>query len=184
MSMSRQVALLRGINNAGKSTRVAMSDLRVLFEELGFREVQTLLNSGNVVFSARSGCSNSSARIQKALASKLKLTPRVIVLSADDIAATVHDNPFSRVATNPSHLLVIIPGLPTGLRQLQPLLKQRWAPESFAIGSRAAYLWCANGVAKSPLWLAVDRALERTGTARNITTMTKLMTAVGNGPDD
>ncbi len=40
---------------------------------------------------------------------------------------------------------------------------------------RVAYLWCANGVAKSPLWAAVERALERSGTARNIATFTKVI---------
>ena len=45
------VALLRGVNNAGNSPRVAMEDLRELFEQMGFRDVRTLLNSGNVVFS-------------------------------------------------------------------------------------------------------------------------------------
>jgi uncharacterized protein (DUF1697 family) len=44
------VALLRGVNNAG-ARRVAMADLRSLFEQLGFGDVRTLLNSGNVVFS-------------------------------------------------------------------------------------------------------------------------------------
>jgi len=48
---SRQVALLRGVNNIGAARRVAMADLRVLFEGLGFRDVRTLLNSGNVVLS-------------------------------------------------------------------------------------------------------------------------------------
>ena len=48
---ARYVALLRGVNNAGLGARVAMADLRAIFEGLGFREVRTLLNSGNVVFS-------------------------------------------------------------------------------------------------------------------------------------
>jgi uncharacterized protein (DUF1697 family) len=177
--MVRQVALLRGINNAAKGTRVAMADLRAVFEGLGFRDVRTLLNSGNVVFSAPDqGCAAWAARIEKALASTLRLTVPVTVLSAEEVAATVRDNPFARVATNPSHLLVGVPLLPSGLRRLEPLLKERWTPEQLALGSRAAYLWCANGVAKSPLCAAVDRALERLGTARNITTMTKLLAAV------
>lgn len=47
---SRHVALLRGVNNIGMARRVSMADLRSLFESLGFRDVRTLLNSGNVVF--------------------------------------------------------------------------------------------------------------------------------------
>jgi uncharacterized protein (DUF1697 family) len=50
----RLVALLRGVNNIGAANRVAMADLRALVEDLGFRDVRTLLNSGNVVFSTPS----------------------------------------------------------------------------------------------------------------------------------
>jgi uncharacterized protein (DUF1697 family) len=85
------------------------------------------------------------------------------------------------VATNPSRLLVVVLREPSDRRRLQPLLRQRWAPEVLAVGSRVAYLWCARGVGKSPLWPKVDRALERSGTARNLRTMTKLMALV-DGP--
>jgi uncharacterized protein (DUF1697 family) len=176
------IALLRGVNNAGTGSRVAMADLRALFEGLGFRDVRTLLNSGNVVFSAPAkGRGDVRARIEKALASSLGLTSPVIILSADELTAAVRDNPLSHVATNPSYLLVLVPQARSDLGQLKPLLKKRWAPEVLAVGNRVAYLWCANGVAKSPLWGAVDRALERTGTARNIATLTKAAALV-EGP--
>src|SRR5262249_1161298 len=148
----------------------------------GFRDVRTLLNSGNVVFSAPAGRRESlAAQIEKALVAKLGVTVPVTVLAADEVAAAVRENPFYKMATNPSLLLVVVPLAPSGLKLLKPLLKQRWTPETFALGSRVAYLWCAGGVAKSPLWAAVERALERSGTARNIATMTKLMTACGVG---
>jgi uncharacterized protein (DUF1697 family) len=176
------IALLRGLNNVGTARRVAMADLRALFEGLGFRHVRTLLNSGNVVFSVPTGGrGDARARIENALASKLELTSPVIILSADEVTAAVRDNPLSGVATNPSHLLVIVPEASSGLGRLQPLLKKRWAPEVLALGDRVAYLWCANGVAKSPLWAAVDRALERRGTARNIATLTKAVALI-EGP--
>lgn len=95
------------------------------------------------------------------------------MLSADEVVEAVRDNPLSHVATNPSHLLVLVPQAPADLARLKPLLKEQWEPEALALGSRVAYLWCANGVAKSPIWAAVDRALERTGTVRNISTLTK-----------
>lgn len=62
--------------------------------------------------------------------------------------------------------------------RLKPLLKKPWHPEALALGKRVAHIWCANGVAESTLWPAVDRALERTGTARNMATMTKLLALV------
>ena len=159
-----------------------MAELRVLFEGLGFRDVRTLLNSGNVIFSApNKGHGGVLARIEKGLASTLGLTAPVTVLSDQEVAAAVRNNPFSGVSTNPSRLLVVVPRTRSDQGRLRPLLKERWAPEALALGSRVAYLWCANGVAKSPLWAAVERALERSGTARNMATMTKLMKMVA-GP--
>jgi uncharacterized protein (DUF1697 family) len=173
---ARHVALLRGVNNAGNSPRVSMADLRALFEGLGFRDVSTLLNSGNVVFSARRG--DVQGRIAKALAARLGLKVPVIVLGGPEVIAAVRDNPLAGVAANPSWLLVVVLRSPADGRRLRPLLARRWAPERLAVGRRVAYLWCAKGVAKSPLWAAVDRALERSGTARNIATMTKLAALV------
>jgi uncharacterized protein (DUF1697 family) len=178
----RYVALLRGVNNAGNSPRVAMADLKRLFLRLGFTDVCTLLNSGNVVFSAatrRQG--DLLARIKTALAAQLGLTVPVALLSSDEVAAAVGENPFARRATDPSRLLVVVPLARSGVEQLRPLLKQRWTPEALGVETRAAYLWCARGVAKSPLWAAVERALGREGTARNIATMTKLL-ALAEGP--
>src|SRR5215470_17731366 len=97
---AKYVALLRGVNNVG-ARRVAMADLRALFEGLGFRDVRTLLNSGNVIFSApKKGRGDLRARIEKALASKLGLSCLVIILSTDEVTAAVQDNPLSSVATN------------------------------------------------------------------------------------
>jgi uncharacterized protein (DUF1697 family) len=173
---ARYVALIRGINNAGPSRRVAMAELRGLFEGLGFHDVRTLLNSGNVIFSAP-GCTRGEvrARIEKELDSRLGLCVPVLVLSRQDVAAAVRNNALSGVATNPSRLLVVVPRRRSDVGRLRPLLKEQWAPEALALGNRVAYLWCANGVAKSPLCAAVDRALERSGTARNIATFTKIM---------
>jgi uncharacterized protein (DUF1697 family) len=180
---ARYVALIRGVNNIGTANRVAMADLRVLFERLGFRDVRTLLNSGNVIFSAPSkGRADVLARIEKRLASKLGITSPVTVLSGQEVAAAVRGNPFSDISTNPSHLLVVVPRTRSDQRRLRPLLEEQWAPEALGVGRRVAYLWCANGVAKSPLWAAVDRTLQRSGTARNIATFTKLMALVEGLP--
>lgn len=176
---ARYVALLRGVNNIGTAARVPMADLREMFIGLGLRDVRTLLNSGNVVFSApKSGRAALRGRIEAALAVNLRRRVTVILLSEREVVSVVRDNPFADVSTNPSDLLVIVPRVRAQLANVRPLLRKRWAPEKLALGPRVAYLWCANGVAKSPLWSAVDRALERSGTARNIATFTKALAHV------
>ena len=174
------VALLRGVNNIGAGRRVAMVDLRGLFERLGFRDVRTVLNSGNVVFSTPTrGRAEVLARIEKALSARLGLRTPVIVLSGREVAAAVCDNPFTRVATSPSLLLLVVPRERRDLERLRPLLKDKFSPEALALGTRVAYVWCANGVPRSPLWAAVDRALGRTGTVRNIGTFARAAALLG-----
>lgn len=159
-----------------------MADLRGLFGRLGFGEVRTLLNSGNVVFSAPQESSASlGSRIQQALTSELGIVVPVILLPGREIAVAVREDPFATVANDLSRYLVVVLHTPADRRRLTPLLTSRWGSERFAIGRRVAYLWCADGIADSELWPKVDRALERRGTARNMRTMMKLLALVEDG---
>lgn len=175
----RRVALLRGIN-VGRAKRIAMADLRALVEDLGYEEVRTLLNSGNVVFTVPSSKhGDPAARIEKAIASQLGVSARVTVLTAAEVDAAVRDNPLSEVADNPSRLLVMALADSKARTQLKPLLKQPWKPEAIALGKRVAYLWCPRGVIDSKLATAVSRVLGDAGTARNMATMAKLQALTG-----
>jgi uncharacterized protein (DUF1697 family) len=150
-----RVALLRGVNITATSTRVAMSDLRELFEGLGFRNVRTLLNSGNIVFSTGSKSGDVLGRIEKALAARVGRALPVVVLTGDEVVAAVEGNPLGACREPVVAARRRSQGPADGAR-LKPLLKQRWTPEKLAVGERVAYLWCAKGVAKSPLGAAVD----------------------------
>jgi uncharacterized protein (DUF1697 family) len=175
----RLVALLRGVNNIGSTHRVSMADLRGLVEGLGCQDVTTLLNSGNVVFSApRDWRRDAAARIETELASSAGVACQVAVLSRDEVATALRANPFAGSAVDPSRLLVVVPRRPHDLARLEPLLGRRWGREALALGRRVAYVWCAQGVAESALWPAVDRTLERSGTARNLRTMKKILAAL------
>jgi uncharacterized protein (DUF1697 family) len=173
---NRQVALIRGIN-VGRAKRVAMADLRVLVEGLGYEEVRTLLNSGNVVFtSPRAAPGDAAARIEKALTTQLGVSTRVTVLTAKELADAVAENPLLEVANDSSRLLVAVFSNPTDRKKLESLLKQDWAAEVLALGTRVAYLWCPEGILASRLAESVGRALGDAVTTRNWATMLKLNT--------
>ena len=121
------------------------------------------------------------ARIEKALDSRLGLASRVTLLSAKEVATAVHDNPLARRAIHPSHLLVVVPQAPSDLGLLKPLMKNKWTPEALALGSRVAYLWCANGLAKSPLRIAAERVMKQGGTGRNLATLTRVLAVLEGG---
>ena len=170
----RQVALIRGIN-VGKAKRVAMADLRALVESLGYGDVRTLLNSGNVVFTANGAApGEAAARIEDGLATRIGVPARVIVLTAKELAAAVDGNPLGDVATNPSRLFLAVLATPADRKRLEPLAKQDWTPEVLALGTRVAYIWCPDGLLASRLSEAVGRALGDAVTTRNWATMTKL----------
>jgi uncharacterized protein (DUF1697 family) len=168
------VALLRGIN-VGKAKRVAMADLRALLEGLGYGDVRTLLNSGNVVFTAgRTAPDKAAARIEAALTDRLGVSARVTVLTAAELAAAVADNPLLGIASDPARFLIAVLRDPADRTKVLPLTKQDWAPEAVAVGKRVAYLWCADGILASPVAAAVNRALGDGVTARNWATVQKL----------
>ena len=171
----RWIALLRGIN-VGRAKRVAMADLRALIEALGFTEVRTLLNSGNVAFTgARASSPALTRRIEKELVARLGVESRVTVLDADGLAEVTADNPFRDEGVVASRLLVAFFREPdAAAARLAPLLKEDWSPDAFAVGRRAAYLWCAGGILESRLPEALGRALGDTVTTRNWATVTKL----------
>ena len=172
---TRQVALLRGVN-VGRTRRVAMADLRALVEGLGYRQVATLLNSGNVVFTAGGKTAGTSARrIEKALVSQLSVDARVFVLSAAELAVAVAENPLGPIAHDPSRLLIAVTANPSAHARLAPLTRRTWTPDALVIGRRVAYLWCADGLIASRLMQSVSRALGDDVTARNWATMTKLL---------
>lgn len=170
----RQVALIRGIN-VGKAKRVAMADLRALMERLGYGDCRTLLNSGNVIFTAgRESPSRSAARIEQAMFEELGVSAPVTALSAADFSTVVSENPVIEIAENLSRLLVAFLMDPAGRARLEPLTGRDWGAEAFALGSHAAYLWCPEGVLQSRLPEAVERALGKAVTIRNWRTVMKI----------
>jgi uncharacterized protein (DUF1697 family) len=176
----REIALLRGIN-VGKAKRVSMADLKALVERLGYKEVRTLLNSGNVVFTVPAGVKGSAAkRIEEALAAKLKLESRVTGLTAAELDAIVAGNPLLDVATNHSRLMITVLTDPADRALLLPLTKQKWSPDALALGPRVAYQWCVQGALDSPLSQAVGKAMKDKATTRNWATILKLQQLAGS----
>jgi uncharacterized protein (DUF1697 family) len=171
----RRAALLRGVN-VGRAKRVAMPGLRAVFQDLGYGDVRTLLNSGNVVFNvAGKSAADQAGRIERAIADRLGVATTVIVLTANELREAIRENPLAPVADVPSRLLLLALRDAKAAAQLRPLLEERWAPEALAARKRVAYLWCPNGIAVSRLWTAVSRVVGDAGTARNLATMTKLL---------
>lgn len=152
-----------------------MAELRRLVEELGYSDVRTLLNSGNVVFTARANAVRTAAgRIQQAVLDELGVSSKVTVLTAEELGAILDENPIAGLCDNPSRMLIAVFAEGDARSRAASLAEQSWEPEVMAVGRRAAYLWCVNGISAGQLGFAVDKALKTGVTARNLATMRKL----------
>lgn len=81
----RYLAFLRGINISGKN-KIAMANLKKGFEELGFREVKTYLNSGNVIFSSGDGnAERLTGQIESMIESQFGFSIPVFVISKEEL---------------------------------------------------------------------------------------------------
>ena len=175
---TRCVALLRGIN-VGRAKRLDMADLRQLAEALGWRDVSTILVSGNLVFTLPRGTTAlAGEKLQEGLREELGLDTRVVVLAAADVRTVLDEMPFGARADNPSRLLAGAYIMPAARAALAPLAKQDWSPGAFALGTHAAYLWCPDGILAGPLVEAVTRAAKDGLTSRNWRTWGKVGTGV------
>jgi uncharacterized protein (DUF1697 family) len=168
------VGLLRGINVGGKKM-VPMAGLRAAVEELGFRDVRTLMQSGNFVFRSEK---KSAAPIEKLLQSKLMFDADVVVRSAEEWQALVDRNPFPEDAKrDPSHLLVMCFKEP--LVDIDAVRRSIVGRERVHLYGREIYLCYPDGIGTSKLTNAViERAVGARGTARNWNTVVKLLAAV------
>src|SRR4030095_7005719 len=172
--MTRYVALFRGINS-GKAKRIAMADRRALLEALGYRDVSTLLNSGNALFSAAAAPANKvAARIHAAVAQQLRVEARVIVKTSDEIAAMVRGNRLAAHCSDESRLLVAMAEDVKLLATARALVRKDWGEERIHLGKHAAYVWCARGILESPALAALLKGLGGVATTRNWATLRKI----------
>jgi uncharacterized protein (DUF1697 family) len=174
--MTTYVALLRAVN-IGRHNRVAMAQLRQMLVDLGMREVQTLLQSGNAVFQSNAATGASLERLlERAAERQLGVRTAFLVRSAADWTRIMAENPFPREAKrDPGHLLVMpLKQEPArdAVAALQGAIKGR---ELVRASGRCAYLVYPDGVGRSRLTSAViERHLGTRGTGRNWNTVLKL----------
>ena len=166
--MPRQIAFLRGVN-VGGNKRVEMARLRALMEELGYTDVRTYVNSGNVVFS---GPRRSEQHLETAIAKAFGFEVPVVLRSRDELADVVAANPLREIATDPAKHLVVF----CAAKASTDLEPADFAPETFVIRGREVYLWAPGGIGTSPLAkLLAAKSLGDKSTARNWRTVEKLL---------
>jgi uncharacterized protein (DUF1697 family) len=174
--VSTFVALLRAINVAG-TRKVAMADLKAFFEALGFADVRTLLQTGNVVFA---DAARSAATVERTLEAEAKLRlgldTDVFVRTGKDLAAIVRRNPFQAEAKrDPGHLVVQFAKRAPARAEVKALEAAILGPERVRARGQELYVVYPAGIGRSKLTATLmEKKLGTRVTGRNWNTVTKL----------
>ena len=173
--MDTYIALLRGIN-VGGSHMLPMKDLKLLFEKNGCVDVQTYIQSGNVVF--RSEISDAERLAKQVTSAVLKsrgFEPRVLVLTRRVFERAAAGNPFPEAEDNPPsvHLFFLCELARNADVKSMEALKAK--TERFALKGKVLYLHTPDGFGKSKLAARAERLLGVEATARNWRTVTTLL---------
>ena len=161
------VALLRAVN-VGGTGKLPMSDLVAMAEAAGFQRVRTYIASGNLVLESPRPAKQVKAALEEALASYAGKPVGVMVRSAAEMAAVLEANPFPDKAPNHTVVVFLDAAPPDGWRDGLVALEG----EEVRAGARELYIHYAKGIARSKLKLPAAAS----GTARNINTVTRLVT--------
>ncbi len=171
--MSRVAALLRGVNVGGR-VRVPMGDLRVALTGAGLVDVQTLLQSGNVVFEAGTG--DDARLVRRVISKEFGVDVTVIMRTAGQLRSIASKHPMATPDANGSLLHVAFLESKPSSSAVARLEPERFEPDRFTVAGQEVYVSYPNGQGRSKLTLDYfERALGIKGTMRNLNTVNKLV---------
>jgi len=174
--MNTYIALLRGINVGGHN-QVAMADLRDLLTQLGFADVRSLLQSGNLIFGAtRRTAAQLERLLETEAAKRLGLQTDFFIRTAKEWDSVVANNPFQKeAARDPGHLVVMFLKEAPSASAVKALQQAITGREIVRAAGKHLYITYPDGIGRSRLTNAViDKQLETRGTGRNWNTVLKL----------
>jgi uncharacterized protein (DUF1697 family) len=151
-SMYTYISLLRGINVSGQK-KIKMADLKVLYEGLGFANVRTYQQSGNVVFDTHTQDADElAAHIEPRIKQVYGYSVTVFIRQPGDFQRILESNPFvDRPGAQPNRLLVTFLYRQSPEAKLNDLSIPPGTGDEFYIGKREIYLFCPGGYGKSKL---------------------------------
>jgi uncharacterized protein (DUF1697 family) len=170
------ISLLRGIN-VGAHKRIKMDQLRASFEALGFEQVKTYIQSGNVIFKTiKLSPALLSERIEKRILTDFGFPVSVVSRTVDEMAKIVEGNPFlKKRSIDPDKLhIMFLSSAPTATA-LKNFAGITAAPDQSCFFGKELYLYLPNGTAESSLMKSqLDRVLSVVTTTRNWRTVNAL----------
>jgi uncharacterized protein (DUF1697 family) len=178
--MPRYVALLRSVNVAGHG-RIAMNELRASFEGLGYTDVATYIQTGNVLFSTGSKSeANIAGAIEQRLAADFGDAPAVILRTVPELLRIGSASPYPKAGANASRHHVTFLASKPETKVLRALALPPSGRDELVVDGREVYVHTPDGYAETKYTgTFLERRLGVLSTTRNWNTVTKLCELAG-----
>ena len=171
--MPTYIALLRGINVSGQK-KIKMADLRQLLTDAGLDNVQTYLQSGNVVFRSEADAEEAAQKIERCILTHYGYAVEVIITTFAQLQKIVAENPFTSQNTQLLYVTFLAEApIPDQLEKLQT---RDYSPEAFVMRDNIIYILAANGYGRAKLNNNfLEKKLKVAATTRNWKTVNALL---------
>lgn len=172
--MAKWISILRGINVGGKRV-IKMPDLKKLYSNLGFTNVNTIIQSGNVTF--LSDIENSleiKNKIENGILNEFGFEVMAIIFSEDYLTTVLENNPFKNedIKTQYFSFLENVPSDELSKK----LSSETTNSNEVAIEKNIVYVFCPNGYSKTKFNNNyIERSLKVKSTTRNFSTVNKIV---------
>ncbi len=174
--MKTYVSLLRGINVSGQKL-IKMDVLKMLCVELGFEEINTYIQSGNIVFQAKESPSKSiEKRLHDVILKHFGFDVEVFCLEKCDFTEVLKNNPFPEENLKEKEAIYVtfLESVPVE-EKVNLLMEKNNKNEEISYHGKCIYQLCRNGFAKSVFTnQRIEKSLLQKATTRNLTTVKKL----------
>ncbi len=174
--MEKYISLLRGINVSGKNS-IKMEALKTMCTNIGFTNVQTYIQSGNIVFEYKKEKTEILSKLiaQNILATFGHSVP-VLTLAKKDFTTIIENNQFNKdVKKDKNFLHVTILNEKPLQENFNKIIAANYLPDEILLLEKAIYLYCPNGYGNTKLHNSfLENKLKATATTRNWKTMQTL----------
>ncbi|WOJ97358.1 DUF1697 domain-containing protein [Congregibacter brevis] len=171
--MNTYILFLRGVNVGGKNL-LPMKDLRSCLGDAGYANVQTYIQSGNIILDS---AADPAVKVAGVIEKKFGFRPAVMSVTESEFMAAAMQNPFSEEAGNTVHFY-FCPRKPN----LDASKLEKWDANSerYEVHGNVFYLHAPDGIGRSKLVANIDACLGVCGTGRNLNTVRKLQDMLQN----
>ena len=173
--MPRYVAFLRGIN-LGSTNKVSMPRLRELTEGLGYTDVTTYINSGNLILTGSDPAATVEQRLARAIADELGLKIDVAVRTPERLATIVAENPFPD--GDPSYVTIAFLTKAAPAEAKRRMAEVATEKEPYVFSGQEVYVHYTEGQGRSKLSARFSDIIGVSATVRNLRTVTKVLELV------